>query len=401
METDFINNYKNIIGGLFFLSIVGYSLYGVYRSIVKGGKISYRIQGSITALIALFGFILNFLDVIPFSVSMLLSILLFYIDVAVTKTFTLNELKKELLEGENSIRNRLNSKINELESQLNVFKVLNNNTITHPLYTTKENFKPVIENLFNLTTTQNQALKFSEESLREITERGFIKIDISFKEYTALLCELTKTSKSDIVGTYTVRPKKIEENKTALKDYVTELDNAVSRGVSIFRLMVFELNEITDILNNHRLNESKGIEELEQFEKQVSSSKIKWSSTPLFLSNLNENTLNNIIAPHQNDKFMTDFAIFDKELLILWRENDKKYFRIEEKTGTLLLNWNDGVKELSNKLNGSLNYVFDSFENVLECLNSLNDDTKNNLSIDSKEFRRFQTALKNYQQTKK
>lgn len=67
---------------------------------------------------------------------------------------------------------------------------------------------------------------------------------------------------------------------------------------------------------------------------------------------------------------MTDFAIFDKELLLMWHENDiKQNCKISETTGTMVMLIGKPVKRLYESLDKYLTnkrYGFDSFEKMEE-----------------------------------
>lgn len=258
----------------------------------------------------------------------------------------------------------LNSQIMRLNDLTENINNINDRLIKYnPLYSTESTFKNAIYNLKNLSVA-DVALNFSIESLQQIGTLGFIKIDVSFGDYTAKLFEIVNKSKSSVVGSFTFRPKIINDeikSSPSTRDncnlkYLKLLnDKAYSKKI---RLVILSLEEIKNMLkdayNEMEINPALTLEEIPEvnwFKQQASKEFITlWTSKTLFYSqfvnNSNEDLKKLISLP---DRTITDFAIFDSDLLISWRKSIEKKSDIAD-FGTLLISWNHSVKNFYNEL---------------------------------------------------
>lgn len=229
----------------------------------------------------------------------------------------------------------------------------------NPLYSTEQTFKDTIEDLQKLSI-KDVALDFSIDSLKQIGKLGFIKIDVSFGEYTKKLFEIVGKSKISVLGSFTFRPEFIHseilknpdpENNSDLQ-YLKLLNDKKYKKI---RLAILSKSEIKIILSKALDKMSKSekaileeIPEIDWFKKQLSKGfKIFWTTTNLFYNQFirdEQEEIRQLLSLPYDDEKITDFAIFDGDLLITWREIVEKKADMS-RYGTLLISWNRSISK--------------------------------------------------------
>lgn len=233
----------------------------------------------------------------------------------------------------------------------------------NPLYATESTFKNAIDHLRDVSVA-DVALDFSIDSLKQMGKLGFLKIDVSFGDYTHKLFEIVEKSRTSVIGSFTFRPKLIHDEIRANPDpsnnsnlkYLTLL-KAKSYQNKI-RLIILSKKEIKEMLNealssmdNSGFGTLNEIPEVLWFNAQVSEGfKVFWTSKDMFYSQFvkdEQDEIRKLISLPDNT--ITDFAIFDSDLLITWRKS------IENKTdmaeyGTLLISWNRMITKFHNEI---------------------------------------------------
>ncbi|MBC8180529.1 hypothetical protein H8E88_05330 [candidate division KSB1 bacterium] len=294
-----------------------------------------------------------------------------------------------------------------IESDIEYFEKLKEHFPFNPIITTKSTFKKVISNLLKIKTKE-LALEFAIDSLNEISKTAFVKMDVSLSDYTQKLETLVKGSDRRIIGTYTFRPEELYTEIKNIQDVKMQTNDIkeLIEYINIFnaksliqddkiRIVVFEPQVLKAILNDAINQMEKDLEdnsdripEIGWFVEKISKgAKLKWTSTEFFLKCFSNN--GNIILPEDIKKIInpaenciTDFAIFDDEILITWRENHpsikSKSSDIDKDKGTLLMSWTDNVPEISKLLEDIVKqqnnkyYLFDTFEQFLDFIKTNN-----------------------------
>lgn len=335
------------------------------------------------------------------------------------------------------IEEKVNNSITKLNVTHSNVERIHTNLNTHPIFASKDSFKIIIEKLLELKSTKELAMHFALESLEQISTTAFVKIDISFKEYTKKLLDFIERTNNSIIGTYTFRPKKLydelvaKKNNKLKKDYIRKIKN--KEIDSKIRVVVFELEEILKILEDafylkdsdgnylcvdiFNINDTqiklkkesedyskKDLPEIDWFVKQVvgENNIVRWTLTPVFLNFIDlKGKLKDIINPSDNKNIMSDFAIFDKEILITWREDSHEITKnvFQDSKGTLLMNWSVSTDYLSDKINslsfdGTLQnsectYITKSFDELLEIINTIDIEISASLNIRADSLQKF------------
>lgn len=268
--------------------------------------------------------------------------------------------KKTVIDKELDLNIQI-SKLQELTENINK---INDRLIKYnPLYSTEATFKNAIDHLQDVSVA-DVALNFSIESLKQIGKLGFLKIDVSFGDYTRKLFDIVEKSKSSVIGTFTFRPKLIYdeiqsnsdvENNTNLKYLKLLNDKSYTNKI---RLVILSKDEIKGILKNalENMKETSNaifceIPEVTWFKEHASKGfKVFWTSKNMFFSQFvvnEQEELKKLISLPDNT--VTDFAIFDGDLLISWRKSIENKSDMAE-YGTLLISWNRSITEFYNEL---------------------------------------------------
>jgi hypothetical protein len=286
----------------------------------------------------------------------------------------------------------LQVQITELQKLTDNINKINDRLIKYnPLYSTEATFKNAIDHLQDVSVA-DVALDFSIESLKQMGKLGFLKIDVSFGDYTQKLFDIVGKSKSSVLGSFTFRPKLIydeiqsnsnAENNSNLK-YLKLLNEKTYTNK--IRLVILSKDEIKEILNDALESLTNTVDatlieipEVNWFKEQASKGfKVFWTSKNMFynqfVSNEQEEIKKLISLP---DNTVTDFAIFDGDLLITWRKSVENKSDMAE-YGTLLISWNRLItkfhKEMSkNDLHQSAKHLYTDFMALVNKLKA--DDT--------------------------
>lgn len=377
---------------------------------------------------------LSILKAILQSIGLIFILFFVYLQSIINRYFDLIEFSKNIFDGDESIVTKLNKQIIDLDSAL--LKVNK-----HPIIRSNDDFKPVIESLFKLGKTKDVALEFSFNCLQQISKTGFIQIDIPFKVYSKMLEELTDKSTNEIIGTFTLRPNSVYKELIDIreKNEINYLRSINEKKDKVNRIIVFEVEEINKILidsiyqeeyikNNNELYRTEYIPprntsrnnffkprlndntydltetpEIIWFNDNLKANKTFWTITPEFLNNINlEDSLSKIIAPCGKEHFMTDFGIFEGEILLIWRENASRYLDKNKFTGTLIMTWGKKVSDLNKKLiNFNIDdtpFIFSTFDDLLKKLNEVTNDKAPSHLIDKQELKIFKSYYQKYMQ---
>jgi len=93
----------------------------------------------------------------------------------------------------------LQVQITELQKLTDNINKINDRLIKYnPLYSTEATFKNAIDHLQDVSVA-DVALDFSIESLKQMGKLGFLKIDVSFGDYTQKLFDIVGKSKSSVL----------------------------------------------------------------------------------------------------------------------------------------------------------------------------------------------------------
>lgn len=253
---------------------------------------------------------------------------------------------------------------------LNTSKVNENLVKYNPLYSTEHTFKDVVDRLHSVSVS-SIALEFSKKSLEQIAKLGFLKIDVSFAEYTRYLFRIIENSSKSIIGSFTFRPKLIYDEMYKIKRkednprlaYI-EMINTKKYNFKI-RFVILSIDEIeqilTDALNEMGKNGNYIFEDLpeikwfkENFSKEFN---IFWTTKNLFYEHFvdkeNDQIKKIISLPDHN---ITDFAIFDDNFFVSWRKNIDNKNDLSE-YGTLLISWNENIDKIANYFSNKQSYV--------------------------------------------
>ncbi len=258
----------------------------------------------------------------------------------------------------------LQTQISKLQNLTDNINKINDRLIKYnPLYSTEATFKNAIDDLQGISIA-DVALDFSIESLKQMGKLGFLKIDVSFGDYTQKLFEIVVKSKKSVLGSFTFRPKLIydeiqsnpnSENNCNLK-YLNLLNDKVYSNK--IRLVILSKEEIIEILSdayasmknteNATLDQ---IPEVNWFMKHASCGfKVFWTTKNMFykqfVANEREEIKKLISLP---DNTVTDFAIFDSDLFITWRKSVEIKSDMAE-YGTLLISWNRSITQFHNEM---------------------------------------------------
>jgi len=427
-----MEEYKAIFVFILMFCFVVFTAWDIYKSKTIEGKAPFLKQRSIIlAMIAIIGFTVAFIDKIPFLVAILISILLFYLELVTTNIYLFKDLKTQIIDGEDSVKKKLDKTTEELKDVSSQLMDYN----THPIIATKDSFKQSTEKLFLLTSLKEIALEFALDSLEQLNTKAYIQIDTELNYYTKNLSLFIEKSKTEIIGTYTLRPKIIYEqfiDPETSSDFINYLKTFKEKNLSKKRIVVFELEEIIAILEEalferngenfaliekrrkdaiaYRISKMKEgnqeyqlseIPEIVWFEENIccENTDLVWTLTPIFLKYLDlENTFKDIIQPNGNLNYMSDFAIFDNEVLVTWRESNPKYFSNQETkpTGTMLMNWSGSTTLVSNKINNISTdcLIKNNFNELLSDINNIDTINCHQSNINSKSLIYFKQLYK-------
>ena len=205
----------------------------------------------------------------------------------------------------------------------------------NPLYSSEYTFKDSIENLQKVSI-KDVALQFSIDSLKQMGTYGFVKIDVSFGDYTKKLLSIVEKLEISVLGSLTFRPKiiykGIENNHHYCDNYdLIYLKLLNEKNIKKIRFVILSDFEVLGILNdandqlekNPKLTLTK-IPEIQWFKDQASKKcDVYWVSQDMFYDQFirDANGIREIISFPGTDKSVTDFAVFDSNLLITWRTN--------------------------------------------------------------------------------
>lgn len=391
----------------------------------RTNKIAIFIQIILIAIVIILSFILPIkiedigkdlisMKKVLISIGSICVIIFLYLQSIIKRYFDLKELTIKLFDGDESIVTKLNNKIIDLGDKATILDSALLKVDKHPIITSNDDFKPVIESLFKLGKTKDVALKFSFDCLQQISKTGFIQIDIPFEAYSKMLEELTDLSTKRIIGTFTVRPDKIYQQLNSRKkcfDEIEYLKKINEKEGIVNRIIVFEIEEINGILNHaielepklkdsmYTLNETP---EIIWFNNNLKANKTFWTITPKFLKEiggLSKSNLLKIIDPCGNKHSMTDFAIFDEEVLLIWRENAVTYIDKDKFTGTLIMKWGDEVLRLNNLLKGygtHKAFTHLKFDDLLNEISLEGESLAKDSIINTNDFKTFKSLHKKY-----
>lgn len=258
----------------------------------------------------------------------------------------------------------LKSQIEQVQNLTDNINKINDRLIKYnPLYSTEATFKNAIDHLQDVSVA-DVALDFSIESLKQIGKLGFLKIDVSFGDYTQKLFDIVWKSKSSVLGSFTFRPKLIydeiqsnsdAENNSNLK-YLKLLNEKTYTNK--IRLVILSKDEIKEILNDALVSMSNTenatlseIPEVNWFKEQASKGfKVFWTSKNMFYNQFvahEQEEIKKLISLPDNT--VTDFAIFDGDLLITWRKSVENKSDMAE-YGTLLISWNRSITKFHKEM---------------------------------------------------
>jgi hypothetical protein len=258
----------------------------------------------------------------------------------------------------------LQTQISKLQNLTDNINKINDRLIKYnPLYSTEATFKNAIDHLQGISIA-DVALDFSIESLKQMGKLGFLKIDVSFGDYTQKLFEIVMKSKNSVLGSFTFRPKLIydeiqsnpdSENNCNLKYLKLLNEKDYSNKI---RLVILSKEEIIGILadayanmentENAKLDQ---IPEVNWFVKHASCGfKVFWTSKNMFYNQFvanEQDEIKKLISLPDNT--VTDFAIFDSDLLITWRKSVEIKSDMAE-YGTLLISWNRSITQFHKEM---------------------------------------------------
>lgn len=287
--------------------------------------------------------------------------------------------------------NKLEQTRQQLDQILENTKQVNEKLVKYnPLYSTEYTFKDVIDRL-HIISAPKIALEFSVKSLNNIAKYGFLKIDVSFAEYTRYLYRTIENSRKSIIGSFTFRPKVIYED---IKNTPNETDNNrleyvkkinskdYETKIRIVILSISEIEQILDDAKNSMINNYPTliheIPEIKWFTDKFSKKfQVFWTTREFFyehyINNESEEIKHLISLPNHS---ISDFAIFDSDLFITWRKNMENIHDLSE-YGTLLLSWNIHVNRFSDYFtNGKSfnipNHMYSKFLSLVYTLRKTN-----------------------------
>jgi hypothetical protein len=286
----------------------------------------------------------------------------------------------------------LQTQISKLQNLTDNINKINDRLIKYnPLYSTEATFKNAIDHLQGISIA-DVALDFSIESLKQMGELGFLKIDVSFGDYTQKLFEIVVKSKKSVLGSFTFRPKLIydeiqsspdAENNSNLK-YLKLLNEKTYTNK--IRLVILSKEDIKGILSDALASMKKTedatrdkIPEVSWFKEQASKGfRVFWTSKDMFYNQFithKQDEIKKLISLPDNT--VTDFAIFDGDLLITWRKSVEIKSDMAE-YGTLLMSWNRSITnfhgEMSNNNSYSAKRLYTDF---MVLVNKLKEEDKN------------------------
>lgn len=307
---------------------------------------------------------------------------------------------------------------NVLEKTMECLESTSKNIAVHPLLNTTNELNSIFSSLLNVKYNTKDVVKFVQLSFNDILNKGFVRIDASFSEYSNFLGSLMSKSQ-DIVGSYSVRPCYLQNvltrpcGVTYLKEYVEKVNHSQSK---IKRICVFSIEDINNILIDECLNEAVAVKvkekrtfpsgrkreplfrcqisskekpkEIKWFEDNIKSSQCIWTLSGQFFDYINRDSTK-IVASKDSFRKFWDFAIFDSEVLVIWRDNDifRGEINSEDPSGTIVVAIGKQVQNFYSEIQGITNesnsaYVKPSFNELIVSLEGLEGDI---LQKDSKE----------------
>jgi hypothetical protein len=252
----------------------------------------------------------------------------------------------------------------------------------NPIYAASDTFKKSMLELVKLNSI-GLATKFSHESLEQMGKLGYLKIDVSFYNYTKYLHEVIESSKQSVIGSITVRPKDLynmikQDNYKYYSEYIDLLNK--KKDFNRKRIIILSVKEIIKILQdaNSELQENESgmlhIPEIMWFQEKINFNfEMYWTTDTLFMSNYISQIkeIEKLVCLYNNK--ITDFAIFDGQLLISWRLSLESREDLED-YGTLLLSWKPKVAEFNkifyvpNKSEYQAKKLFPNFNDLINFL---------------------------------
>ncbi|ALA93287.1 hypothetical protein PGJ_00006690 [Porphyromonas gingivalis AJW4] len=285
---------------------------------------------------------------VAYVASCLLSLLSLSAMILLKRLRTLHEEQKKLENATKGIEDALQSVSN------------------HPILKASSALNVIFSSLLRIKNKHAGLLEFVELSFKDISEKGFVRIDISFRNYSTFLGDLMSKS-HNVIGSYSVRPKYLRdalESATCLQEYITKVNENQNK---ITRICMFSMEDINDILIDQYLDEEKATEvkkkrflsptaslmevpsggsscsgngekeEIQWFQENISGRCI-WTLTGLFFKRVREEYTEMVQSKNSLRKIW-DFAIFDDEVLVIWRDNYilRGEINSEDPSGTLVV----------------------------------------------------------------
>lgn len=209
-------------------------------------------------------------------------------------------------------------------------------------------------------TTKNGSVDFAIDSLKKISDEGFVQLNVGIADYIKYLIILVKNTKEYIYGTNIFRPKtlvnRINSHTPGISEYLKILRESKCRQK--IRINILSKTDIKEIIKDAvisletkqadgkvELCENEFIPEIVWYLKEINGWQtgnknhkvdVLWTTHDLAIERI---SLNSLPKSETSNQEIDDYAIFDKQILFLYDYNETVF------TGNMVLQWDSETKE--------------------------------------------------------
>ena len=238
-----------------------------------------------------------------------------------------------------------------IQVQIDIMRFFRNEVEHNPIIMALPEISKKIQEIPDLFT-KNGSVDFAVDSLKKMSDEGFIQFNVEMKDYIKYLIVLVENTKNFIYGTNIFRPeeiiKMINSKTSGITEYLKTIREYKCKQKT--RIVVLSKNDIQEIIQAAvtALTKQSGkieycrdefIPEIVWYLREIcgwQSQNIQkidllWTTHDLAIERIQ---YNNLPLSETSMNEIDDYAIFDNQILFLYDHNEKTLNR-----GTMLLQW--------------------------------------------------------------